>query len=450
MRKAFVERAADAIENKALGRALDANADRRQHGRHLAFASLPDVESRIQKAHARRLETIHRLDFYLDQFSRSLTAHGVQVHYAPDAAVASRLVLQITQRAGAKRVVKSKSMLSEEIQLNHTLEEHGLEVVETDLGEFIVQLRGETPGHIITPAIHLTRQDVARTFNEKLAMPYSEDVADLNKHARKTLRQVFLQADLGISGVNFGVADTGTLCLVTNEGNGRMVTSLPPVHIALTGVERIVPTAQDLNLMLQLLPRSATGQKLTSYISLLGSSRQNLKTNGSVERHVILVDNGRRSLVATPLEDALLCIRCGACLNACPVFREIGGHAYGSVYPGPIGSRSCFDAVWSMQRSLPGWDRPDDIAPAYAPDVPRGKTRSARLAPRYQALHMVGNEYEAVSCRAALCRSAFTNAAKTRRLDSQIAATARRLDFNQGLPTVRHPCRECRCARSQR
>jgi len=338
MRKAFVERAADAIENKALGRALDANADRRQHGRHLAFASLPELESRIQKAHARRLETIHRLDFYLDQFSRSLTAHGVQVHYAPDAAVASRLVLQITQRAGAKRVVKSKSMLSEEIQLNHTLEEHGLEVVETDLGEFIVQLRGETPGHIITPAIHLTRQDVARTFNEKLAMPYSEDVADLNKHARKTLRQVFLQADLGISGVNFGVADTGTLCLVTNEGNGRMVTSLPPLHIALMGVERIVPTAQDLDLMLQLLPRSATGQKLTSYISLLGSLRQNLKTHGIVERHVILVDNGRRSLVATPLEDALLCIRCGACLNACPVFREIGGHAYGSVYPGPIGS----------------------------------------------------------------------------------------------------------------
>ena len=338
MRKAFIDRATAALQDHSLGRALDANADRRQRGRELAFESLPDMEGHIQRAHDRRQETIRRLDFYLDQFSRSLESHGVQVHNAPDAAAASRLILSIAQRVNAQRVVKSKSMLSEEIKLNKTLELHGLETVETDLGEFIVQLRGETPGHIITPAIHLTRRDVARTFNEKLAMPYSEDVADLNQHARKTLRHIFMQADLGISGVNFGVADTGTLCLVTNEGNGRMVTSLPPVHIALMGVERIVPTAQDLDLMLQLLPRSATGQKLTSYVSLLGSARQDPQGDANVERHVILVDNGRRSLVATPLEDALLCIRCGACLNACPVFREIGGHAYGSVYPGPIGS----------------------------------------------------------------------------------------------------------------
>ncbi|MGB7114607.1 MAG: LUD domain-containing protein, partial [Anaerolineales bacterium] len=237
-----------------------------------------------------------------------------------------------------------KSMVSEEIRLNQALEKAGLEVVEPDLGEFIIQLRGEPPSHIITPAVHLRRSDVAEIFQEKLGLPYTEDISALTAVARSVLRETFLKANVGISGVNFGIAENGMLCLVTNEGNGRMVTALPQVHIALMGIERILPTLDDLALMLYLLPRSATGQKLTVYTSLIRGPRREGEIDGSQERHLILVDNGRRRIRSSPLAESLYCIRCGACLNACPVFREIGGHAYVGVggqittYPGPIGS----------------------------------------------------------------------------------------------------------------
>ena len=229
-------------------------------------------------------------------------------------------------------------MVTEEIRLNHALEEAGHRVVETDLGEYIIQLRGERPSHIITPAAHLRRHNVGQLFHEKLGIPYTEDIPTLTNTARKVLREVFLTADVGVSGVNFGVAETGTLTIVTNEGNGRMVTTLPPVHIALMGMERIVPTLDDLALMLSLLPRSATGQKVSVYTQLIQRPLLNQ------QRHLILVDNGRSCLRDSSLREILYCIRCGACLNACPVFREIGGHAYlgadGSIapYPGPIGS----------------------------------------------------------------------------------------------------------------
>ncbi|MGB9674415.1 MAG: LUD domain-containing protein, partial [Anaerolineales bacterium] len=232
----------------------------------------------------------------------------------------------------------------EEIGLNKALENAGIQVVETDLGEYIVQIRGEAPAHIITPAVHLRRADVGKTFQEKLGIPYTEDVAELTQAARKILRQVFLSADIGISGVNFGIADQGMLCILTNEGNGRMVTTLPQVHIALMGMERIVPNLDDLALMLSLLPRSATGQKITVYTNLIRGPRGNDEIDGCPERHIILLDNGRTAMRNSPLAEALLCIRCGACLNACPVFREIGGHGYVSQhgkhtpYPGPIGS----------------------------------------------------------------------------------------------------------------
>ncbi len=344
----FRQRIRASLSDPALQAALDANAERRLKGRAAAFASLPDWKERRQRAHAVRAEVIAHLDQYLARFIARVEGNGIRVHRAENAAEATRFVLEI---AGADRdpplqklIAKSKSMVSEEIELNHALEAHGLRTVETDLGEYIVQLRGEKPAHIITPAVHLRRGEVGELFKEKLGIPYTEDIPTLTRAARRVLREVFLTADIGLSGVNFGVAETGTLCIVTNEGNGRMVTTLPPVHIALMGLERLVPSLDDLALMLSLLPRSATGQKLSVYTQLIHSPRRAGETDGARERHLIIVDNGRSRMRDSPLREALYCIRCGACLNACPVFRELGGHAYvgsdGSIapYPGPIGS----------------------------------------------------------------------------------------------------------------
>jgi L-lactate dehydrogenase complex protein LldF len=303
-----------------------------------AFDSLPDVDRHRQRAQDIRQQTIDHLDHYLEHFIQNLEANGFHVHTAKDAEQACRLAVDIAQKQGASLVTKSKSMTTEEIRLNQALEQVGIRVVETDLGEFIVQLRGEPPGHLVTPAIHLRREDVAETFVRELGMPYSTDVKHMNAAAKEALRKDFLSADIGISGVNFGVVENGVLCLVTNEGNGRMVTTLPPVHIAIMGIERLVPTMDDLALLLMLLPRSSTGQKITSYVSLIGGPRHEGDPDGPDERHVILLDNGRLAMANSSLAESLFCIRCGACLNACPVFREIGGHAFESVYPGPIGS----------------------------------------------------------------------------------------------------------------
>lgn len=339
------------LANEALQAALDANAERRVTGRVTAFASLPDWRERRLKAHAVRAEVIEHLDSYLEQFIQNATQNGITVHRAEDAGEAIQIILQITQHATRDTeagiqvdrytgkhalrnilLAKSKSMVSEEINLNHALEAEGMRVVETDLGEYIVQLRDERPSHIITPAVHLRRHEVGQLFHEKLGVPYTDDIPTMTNTARRVLREVFLTADVGVSGVNFGVAETGGICLVTNEGNGRMVTSLPPIHIALMGMERLVRNFDDLALTLSLLPRSATGQKLSVYTQVI---HQPLPGQ---QRHIILLDNGRSRLRSSPLRESLYCIRCGACLNACPVFREIGGHAYDSVYPGPIGS----------------------------------------------------------------------------------------------------------------
>lgn len=334
-----------ALDNPKLQAALDANTERRLSAYHKAFESLPESFQVLrQRAHAMRARTIADLDRYLEEFVANAQANGLVVHRAADAAQAVGIVLDIARQNGAKLVAKSKTMVSEEINLNHVLESAGIRAVETDLGEYIVQLRGERPAHIITPAVHLSRSQVGQTFNQKLGLPYTEDVADMTAAVRRILRQTFLTAGIGVSGVNFGVAESGTLCIVTNEGNGRMVTTVPPVHIALMGIERLVPTLEDLALALALLPRAATGQKITVYTTLMHSPRQPDELDGPRERHLILVDNGRSAMRESPLSEALLCIRCGACLNACPVFREIGGHAYvgvdgkSSTYPGPIGS----------------------------------------------------------------------------------------------------------------
>jgi len=338
MRKRFLRRSRLAIADPALQAALERNAERRVVGWQKAQESLPDAETMRSLAHQVRQQTIENLEQHLAQFTGQMRNNGWHVHRATDAAEACRLAIEIACEHDANVIAKSKSMLSEEVGLNRALEQAGLQAVETDLGEYIVQLRGEPPSHIITPAVHLRREDVAATFAEKLGMPYSTDVEAMTALARKTLRQVFLKSKIGFTGVNFGVVESGTLCIVTNEGNGRMVSTVPPVHIALMGLERLVPTLEDLALMLQLLPRAATGQVISTYVSLIQGPRGAGAPDGPDERHLILLDNGRRSLAESNMSEALLCIRCGACLNACPVFREIGGHAYDSVYPGPIGS----------------------------------------------------------------------------------------------------------------
>lgn len=332
----FRTRIRKSIANNNLQTALDANMERRVQGRAAAFASLPDWRERRQRAHAVRAEVIEHLEQYLEQFIANATQNGIMVHRAKDAAEAVKIVIGIVAATGQsplpKLIAKSKSMVSEEINLNHALEAAGLRVVETDLGEYIVQLRHERPAHIITPAVHLRREDVGQLFHEKLGIPYTEDIPTLTNTARKVLREVFLTADVGVSGVNFAIAETGGICLVTNEGNGRMVTTLPPVHIALMGMERMVRNLDDLALMLTLLARSATTQKISVYTQVIHQPLE------GQQRHILILDNGRSRLRNSPLKESLYCIRCGACLNACPVFRELGGHAYDSVYPGPIGS----------------------------------------------------------------------------------------------------------------
>ncbi len=357
------------LANPVLQAALDANAQKRIVARQNAFKSLSEpLEIMRQRAHDVRSETIQNLDAYLAQFIANVEKNGILVHRAADAAEARQIVLDIAntspRRRGERRdinnknsihvdqrastsktlIAKSKTMVSEEIELNAALEAAGIEAVETDLGEYIVQLRGEPPSHIITPAVHLRRKEVGETFHHKLGIPFTEDIPTMTNAARSALRETFLDANIGLSGVNFGVAESGSLCIVTNEGNGRMVTTLPKTHIALMGMERLVPTFDDLNLMLDLLPRSATGQKITVYTQLIHGPRRDDEIDGPDERHLIILDNGRSALRTTPLNDALMCIRCGACINACPIFRELGGHAYvgrhgqHTTYPGPIGS----------------------------------------------------------------------------------------------------------------
>ena len=283
--------------------------------------------------------TLEHLDYYLDMVDRSVRRNGGHVHFADDAAQANAIVLDIAKRNGVKTVIKSKSMVSEEMGVNHVLEREGIEPVETDLGEYIIQLAGETPFHIIAPAMHKTRGDVSELFQQWLKTAPTQDIKRLCTYARDALREKFAQADMGISGANFVVAETGSVCLVTNEGNGRMTTSAPRIHVVLAGMEKIVPAIEDLALFLRLLPRSATGQRITSYNTFASGPRSPSDEDGPEEFHLIIVDNGRLNLLRDEtLREALRCIRCGACLNHCPVYRKVGGHAYGWVYSGPIGA----------------------------------------------------------------------------------------------------------------
>ncbi|MDW8343766.1 MAG: lactate utilization protein B [Verrucomicrobiae bacterium] len=285
------------------------------------------------RAAARKQQVLAQWDRYLEAFEANVIANGGRVHWAETAEEARRIVLAIARQHGVRSVVKSKSMVTEEIHLNAALEQAGIEVVETDLGEYVCQLRGEPPFHIVTPIMHLSRQEVAVTFRKKLQVAASDRAEELTQIARQRLRAAFLRADMGITGANFLIAETGQIAITENEGNARLCFSGPPVHVVLAGIEKLLPTVSDLALFWPLLATSGTGQSLTVYNSLIAGPR------AGGELHVVLVDNGRTRLFAAGEQrEALRCIRCGACLNICPIYQNVGGHSYGTTYQGPVGS----------------------------------------------------------------------------------------------------------------
>jgi L-lactate dehydrogenase complex protein LldF len=307
--------------------------------RTLAVEGTSEWDELRERAREIKRTTIENLDYYLLMLEESLTREGCRVHWAGDAEEAREIILGIARDNGVKRVVKSKSMATEEIELNQAFAEAGIKAVETDLGEYIIQLAGEHPSHIIAPAIHKTMDGVARLFAEKLGVPVYGNPEELAQVARMRLRGEFIEADMGVSGVNFAVAETGTIVIVENEGNARFTTTLPRIHVALMGMEKVIPRLEDLPLFLNLLIKSATGQKLTSYVSLITGTRREGEIDGPTEVHLVILDNGRSRILADPeARESLFCLRCGACLNVCPVYRQVGGHSYGGVYSGPIGA----------------------------------------------------------------------------------------------------------------
>lgn len=295
-------------------------------------------EAMRQQAAAIKRHALNHLPDLLEQAEANMQANGIQVLWAIDAAEANQHVLEIARRHSVQSVVKSKSMVTEEIGLNHALEAADIDVLETDLGEYIVQLGGETPSHIVAPIVHKTKESIRDLLIEKVDMPPTDDTQEMTHFARELLRQRFLAADMGISGGNFIIAETGSIGLVSNEGNARLVTSLPRVHVALVGIEKMAATVADYATLTQVLPRSATGQALTVYTHLINGPRQPDEADGPEHVYVILVDNSRSQIYTSDYCEALACIRCGACLNGCPVYQVTGGHAYGWVYPGPIGA----------------------------------------------------------------------------------------------------------------
>ena len=323
-----------------LGEAVRGTTDHLAAGRLRALDHLPAADEARQRAREARARAIGRLDQTLERFTAAARANGTQVHRAADAAAAVRIVRELLAQAGARRVVKSKSMVTEEIHLRTRLEADGLEVVETDLGEWIVQLAGQMPSHIIVPAVHLPRARIRTLLSAVAGRDLGDATEGLASFARGHLRAKFLAAQAGISGANLLIAETGSLMIVSNEGNARMCTTLPRLHIAVVGVEKVVDTWEDALAVLEVLPRSATGQAITQYVSLISGPRRPTDSagDGPDAVHVVLLDNGRSRLVGTPAEELLYCIRCGACLNVCPVYRTIGGHAYETIYPGPIGA----------------------------------------------------------------------------------------------------------------
>lgn len=338
----FTEKSRSALRNTTLKASLHAFGERTRAVRSQVLAGFDEFEALRDLGRDIKDDALSRLDELLVQFESAVQARGGKVHWARNAEEARSVILAIAKDAGAKTIVKSKSMVSEEIDLLPALEGAGIKAVETDLGEYIVQLRHERPSHLIGPAFHLSRRQVADTFRDSHssldAARSLKTPASIVKEARAILRADFAGAELGITGANFLIAETGSAVLVTNEGNADLSAGLPKTHIVLTGVEKVVPTFEDAAVFLRLLARSAVGQEITSYTSVFSGPRQPGETEGPTAFHVVLLDNGRSALLGTEFQEVLRCIRCGACLNHCPVFGAIGGHGYGSIYPGPIGA----------------------------------------------------------------------------------------------------------------
>ncbi len=335
----FKKDSSAALKDLNLKKALRNTTDRFRSARKKASEEFDELEELRNKAREIKSETIDNLDHYLEMLESNVTKAGGKIHWAKDGEEASRIIVEIALKGGVKLVVKSKSMATEEVELNHALEKAGLKAVETDLGEYIIQLANERPSHILAPAIHKSKDDISRLFSEKLNTPVYTEPEQLTKVARETLRKEFLSAEMGVSGVNFAVAETGTIAIVENEGNARLSTTVPRIHVALMGIEKVIPRFRDLPILLSVLIRSATGQKMSTYVSFITGPKRKIDKDGPEEFHLVIMDNGRsRILASEETRESLYCIRCGACLNICPVYRQVGGHSYGWVYSGPIGA----------------------------------------------------------------------------------------------------------------
>ncbi|MER3445674.1 MAG: iron-sulfur cluster-binding protein [Candidatus Dadabacteria bacterium] len=330
---------ASALKNQNLQKALRNATDRFRAIRERATGEIKDWEDLRRRAREIKKNTIEHIDQYLEILEESIKKAGGTIHWARDGNEACSIILDIARKNKVKSVVKSKSMATEEIELNQALEGAGIRVVETDLGEYIVQIAKERPSHILAPAIHKTKEDIARLFTERLNTQPNLEPEQITKVAREKLRGEFLSADMGISGVNFAVAETGTIVIIENEGNARLSTTIPRIHIALMGIEKVTPKFEDISTFLNVLFRSASGQKISAYVSFITGPKRKSDADGPEEFHLVIMDNGRSEILAhEETRETLYCIRCGACLNICPVYRKVGGHSYGWIYSGPIGA----------------------------------------------------------------------------------------------------------------
>lgn len=334
----YKERIHEGIENDFMRQAVSSAQIRFRTRKADAAEELGDWEQWRSLGEEIRKHTLENLDYYLQQLTDNVAKRGGNVFFAQTAEEANEYIKNVVKSKNGKKVAKSKSMVTEEIGLNKALEEIGTEVIETDLGEWILQLDEDPPSHIVAPALHMDSKQIQKTFTEKRGYTKSAEPEELGLFAREQLRKDFLSADIGITGCNFAVAESGTTTLVTNEGNARLVTTLPDTQITVMGMERIVPSWEELDVLVSLLTRSAVGQKLTSYITSLTGPRLDGEIDGPSDYHLVIVDNGRSDILGTEFQSILHCIRCGACINICPIYRQVGGHAYGSIYPGPIGA----------------------------------------------------------------------------------------------------------------